>query len=76
MDITGLQALEEIIKNFHHKNVTVLISGANPRVTQKLDRAGIIHLVGEENVFKEFDDALRVSLNAIDKISLTNTDPA
>lgn len=76
MDITGLQALEEIIENFHHKNVTVLISGANPRVTQKLDRAGIIHLVGEENVYKQFDDALRASLNAIDKISLTSSDPA
>lgn len=75
MDITGLQALEEIIENFHHKNVTVLISGANPRVIQKLDRAGIIQLVGEDNVYKEFDDALRISLNTIDKNSLTNTDP-
>ncbi|MBD0786207.1 STAS domain-containing protein [Vibrio sp. Y2-5] len=74
MDITGLQALEEIIENFHHKNVTVLISGANARVTQKLERAGIIHLVGEENVYKDFDDALRESLNTIDKISLTNSD--
>ncbi len=76
MDITGLQALEEIIENFHRKNVTVLISGANPRVTQKLSRAGIIHLVGEENVYKEFDDALRDSLDAIDKIALTNSEPA
>ncbi|WP_165313497.1 SulP family inorganic anion transporter [Vibrio ziniensis] len=75
VDITGLQALEEIIENFHHRNVTVLISGANPRVTQKLSRAGIIHLVGENNVYKNFDDALRESLNAIDRISLTNTDP-
>ncbi len=47
MDITGLQALEEIIESFHKKNVKVLISGANPRVTQKLRRAGIVQLVGE-----------------------------
>lgn len=76
VDITGLQALEEIIENFHHKNVTVLISGANPRVTQKLSRAGIIHLLGEDNVYKNFDDALSESLNTIDKMALTNSEPA
>ncbi len=69
MDITGLQALEEIIKNFQNKNVTVLISGANARVSQKLIRAGIVQLVGEQNVYKQFDDALRESLTNIDKLS-------
>ncbi len=69
MDITGLQALEEIIKNFQSKNVTVLISGANARVSQKLIRAGIVQLVGEQNVYKQFDDALRESLTNIDKLS-------
>ncbi len=69
MDITGLQALEEIIKNFQSKNVTILISGANARVSQKLIRAGIVQLVGEQNVYKQFDDALRESLANIDKLS-------
>jgi len=67
MDITGLQALEEIIENFHHKNVTVLISGANARVTQKLSRAGIIQLIGNENFYQSFDDALNNSLSRLDK---------
>ncbi|MBT2979837.1 STAS domain-containing protein, partial [Vibrio anguillarum] len=36
MDITGLQSIEEMIENFHKKNVQVLISGANTRVAMKL----------------------------------------
>ncbi len=71
MDITGLQALEEIIENFHKKNVTVRISGANARVTQKLTKAGIIQLIGEENFFKEFDKALSNSLFQLDNKTLT-----
>ncbi len=71
MDITGLQALEEIIENFHKKNVTVLISGANSRVTQKLNRAGIIQLIGEENFYQEFDAALSTSLSRLDNKPLT-----
>jgi len=74
MDITGLQALEEIIQNFHNKNVTVLISGANPRVSQKLSRAGIIQLVGEQNGYKEFENALSDSLSALDNEVLTNSE--
>ncbi len=72
MDITGLQALEEIIENFHKKNVSVLISGANARVTQKLTKAGIIQLIGEENFYRDFDDALGTSLSMLDNKSLTH----
>ncbi|MBY7803448.1 STAS domain-containing protein [Vibrio fluvialis] len=66
MDITGLQALEEIIESFHKKNVKVLISGANPRVTQKLRRAGIVQLVGEYHFYEEFDAALSDSLAEVE----------
>ncbi|EPR7547946.1 SulP family inorganic anion transporter [Vibrio fluvialis] len=66
MDITGLQALEEIIESFHKKNVKVLISGANPRVTQKLRRADIVQLVGEYHFYEEFDAALSDSLAEVE----------
>ncbi|NNN44958.1 MULTISPECIES: SulP family inorganic anion transporter [unclassified Vibrio] len=62
MDITALQTLEGMINHFHRKQVKVLISGANARVTLKLRRAGLIDLVGEKNVFTEFDAALSASL--------------
>jgi SulP family sulfate permease len=65
MDITGLQSIEEMIENFHKKNVQVLISGANTRVALKLKKAGIVDLVGEDNFFSHFDDALSVSLQRL-----------
>lgn len=57
IDITGLQTLEEVIKDLQKRRVTVMLSGANERVAKKLQRAGIIELIGEENNFKVFEDA-------------------
>lgn len=62
MDITGLQALEALIRHFHNQHVQVMISGANPRVTQKLRRAGIIELLGPEQVYTDFEQALSAGL--------------
>lgn len=66
MDITGIQTLEEIIQNFHKRGVKVLISGANSRVSQKLVKAGIVKLVGEQNVYPIFEGALSAALTEIE----------
>lgn len=66
MDITALQTLEDMIHHFHRKQVKVVISGANSRVALKLRRAGIVQLVGEEQFFAEFDDALTACLTEIE----------
>ena len=58
IDITGLQALEEVIQELHRRGVRVMLSGANSRVLGKLQKAGVIVLVGEENNFGEFSQAL------------------
>ena len=58
IDITGLQTLEEVIGDLHHRHVRVMLSGANPRVEAKLRRSGLVRLVGENNLFREFADAL------------------
>ncbi|WP_073602155.1 SulP family inorganic anion transporter [Vibrio aerogenes] len=63
MDITGLQALEDMIQSFRQKGVTIIISGANARVDYKLRRAGIISLIGQEHYFREFNPALQYALN-------------
>jgi SulP family sulfate permease len=60
IDITGLQTLEEVILDLHERGVRVMLSGANPRVAAKLDRTGIIQLVGRENFFQQFSDAIAV----------------
>ena len=59
MDITGLQALEVAIIDLHKRGVRVMISGAKLGVEKKLRRAGILTLLGEDNVFTEFSQALK-----------------
>ncbi|TXY07112.1 SulP family inorganic anion transporter [Vibrio mimicus] len=66
MDITGIQTLEEIIQSFHKRGIKVLISGANSRVSQKLLKAGIVGLVGEQNVYPAFEGALSAALTEVD----------
>jgi SulP family sulfate permease len=58
IDITGLQTLEEVIHDLHKRGVRVMLLGANPRVQGKLEKAGIIELIGREHSFSAFADAL------------------
>ncbi len=58
IDITGLQFLEEVIRDLHRRGVRVILSGANERVQGKLEKAGIIDLIGSDNSFREFGQAL------------------
>lgn len=58
IDMTGLQTLEDAIRDLHKHKVRVMLSGANEKVQRKLTRAGIIELIGVENSFPEFGLAL------------------
>lgn len=60
IDVTGLQAMEEIILNLQKRGVRVLLSEANPLVDAKLRKMGIVQLIGEKNYYKEFSQALDV----------------
>ncbi|HEM1533339.1 TPA: sulfate permease [Legionella pneumophila] len=60
IDVTGLQAMEEIILNLQKRGVRVLLSEANPLVDAKLRKMGIVQLIGEQNYYKEFSQALDV----------------
>ena len=62
IDITGLQSLEEAIVELHKRGVRVMLTGANARVEGKLKKAGILNLVGSENFFKTFAEAMRACL--------------
>lgn len=63
MDVTGLQTLEEIIEDLQKRKVRVILSGANPKVEEKLRKGGIIRLLGDMNFHKDFSQAL-VACNA------------
>ncbi len=58
IDITGLQALEEAIRDLQRRKVRVMLTGANPRVAVKLQRAGIVELIGPDNVCENLEQAL------------------
>src|SRR5690606_24063053 len=58
IDITGLQALEEVISNLQERGIKVWLTGANERVLRKIEKAGILEQVGREANFKEFSSAL------------------
>jgi sulfate permease, SulP family len=58
IDITGLQALEEVIRDLHRRKVRVMLTGANERVTGKLEKAGLIELLGRENFCSDLPQAL------------------
>jgi sulfate permease, SulP family len=60
IDITGLQTLEEIIRDLHRRKVRVMLTGANERVTAKLEKAGLIELLGPENLCSDLPHALSV----------------
>ena len=60
VDITGIQALEEVIDNVRTRGVRVVLCEANPRVTAKLRRAGLLARIGGDNVVATFPDALRL----------------
>lgn len=46
IDITGLQSLEEAIRDLRKRSVEVLMCEANPRVLSKLERAGLLETLG------------------------------
>lgn len=58
MDITGLQALEEVIENVTKRDVAVVLCEANPRVKAKMTKAVILAMVGEQGYAEHLPDAL------------------
>lgn len=70
IDITGLQTLEEVIRDLQRRGVKVILTGANDRVSAKLKKTGIIELLGEMADFKELSSALTycIKLTSQDQI--------
>jgi SulP family sulfate permease len=58
IDITGMQSLEEALRDLRHRGVDVLLCGANSRVKAKLERAGLLDLLGPGGYHDDLDSAL------------------
>ncbi len=58
IDSTGLQTLEEAVRDLETRHVKVILAGGNARVEGKLRRAGLVDLVGAGNVVADLAAAL------------------
>ena len=58
VDATGIHNLREMLKFFIHKNIKIVLSGVNNDVLKDLNNSGISKLVGNENIFPVFDEAV------------------
>ncbi len=68
MDASGIQTLQDVIRNLEKRNVRVLLSEANERVHGKLVNAGLIDCDPRRpNHFADLHDALAATaLPALD----------
>lgn len=58
VDITGIQTLEEVLAKFLKRGVEVALCEANWRVKKKLLKSGTIQLLGRQNYFDDFGQAV------------------
>lgn len=59
IDATGIERLEDVIRDLQRRGVRVMFTGANVRVAAKLQRGGLIHMVGKENMCADLEEALQ-----------------
>lgn len=52
MDATGLQAMREMVDDFHRHGTRVVLCEVKPNVLAKMERAGILEKIGPENVIE------------------------
>jgi SulP family sulfate permease len=74
MDATGIDAVEEIIRDFKRHGATVLLVELRPNVLYKLQRGGVIAELGEGHVIDTLENALQL-VNRV-KSSPTASKPA
>jgi sulfate permease, SulP family len=58
VDATGINAIEQIVKDFMSHGAVVILTEVTPTVLRKLTRAGVIAKIGAENVVGTLEQAL------------------
>ena len=58
VDETGIHNLREFIKNMQARQVKVILSGVGPQLSEELQEARVLFLVGKKNVFSSISAAL------------------
>jgi SulP family sulfate permease len=58
IDHTGIRNLKGTVKQLMHHGVLIILSGVSQEVMNDLKKYGVIDLIGEEQIFGPFDQAL------------------
>ena len=58
IDATGLHHLKEIVKDFKHKKIKIIISGIQPEVYKELEKSRIAFLIGKKNILNHIKLAI------------------
>lgn len=67
IDSTGLHNLKETIRNIKSAGTIVMLSGVNENVKKDLMKSRIVYMIGKENVFSNFNDAIDTAKTSIKK---------
>ena len=62
MDTTAVQGLEELIEDLNEAGITPALARLRNAVRTIMDAAGLIELIGEENIYLEVDDGVTAFL--------------
>ena len=58
MDISGVEALEEILETCKKRNLTLILSHVNEQPYHAMEKAGFIEKIGAENICENIDASL------------------
>jgi len=62
MDITGIQVLEEVMQKLRLRGIRVMLCEANERVRAKLERAGVINEVADDDYVDHLIEAIKKAI--------------
>lgn len=58
IDLSGVQAMTELVNFMQEHGTIIYLTSAQPAVIQKLDRGGVIDLIGRDNIYSSAEDAI------------------
>ena len=59
IDSTGIHNLKDVIKDLHHSDTTVILSGVRPEVLKELEKNTVLKLLDRSLILPSFDLALQ-----------------
>lgn len=72
IDISGLQALQELVLHLQGVGTTLLMTSIQPKVLAKIKRGGVVDLIGSERIFTSAEYAIIYANNLYAEQLLNN----